>query len=184
MPRYRTRPTRLRRAVTSASLLLVRGIRHLCKTVRIGRPVPIEALVADPGQRRILEREVTRCLRQLHRALGPDFPVGLAVIVQQTVTTDRQLAGCFHIRHRPDGASGALVRLALHLDGRRRTIDEILATLADSCIGLADHSNQSGVLVPIDLAPPPVRSDPVATLRSDPLMPRSNGTIPRQRPVE
>lgn len=180
MPRYRNRPTRLRRAVAAAALPLVRAISHFCKVICIRRPIPVEVLFTDPNQRRTLEREVRRCLRQLHRALGPDFPVGLAVIVQHTVMTDHQLAGCFHIRHRTGGASGALVRLALQIDGRRRTIDEILATLADACVSLADPSSQPGVLVPIAAAmAQPVQSSPVASLRSDPLMPRSNGTIPR-----
>jgi len=182
MPRYRNRQTRLRRTVAAAALPLVRAISHFCKVICIRRPIPVEVLFTDPNQRRTLEREVRRCLRQLHRALGPDFPVGLAVIVQQTVATDHPVAVCFHVRHQTGSASGALVRLALQIDGRRSTIDEILAALADACVSLADHWNQSGVLVPVAAATPqPVQSDPLASLRSDPLMPRSNGTVPHQR---
>lgn len=182
MPRYRTRPSRLRRAATVVTALLVRAVHHVCKSICIHRPTVVEALLGDPAQRCTLEREVRRCLRQLHRALGPDFPVGLAVIVQQTVATDHQVAVCFHIRHQTGRASGSLVRLALQIDGRRRTIDEILAALADACVSLADPSSQPGVLVPVAAAtPPPVQSDPLASLRSDPLTSRSNGTVPHQR---
>lgn len=141
------------------------------------RPVPVEVLVADGARRRALERELRRGLRRLRGALGAPLPVDLAVVVQQVLVTDRQLAGCYQLGLRPDGSRFALARLALQVNGRSLSTDELLAALADVLIGLTvEQCGGSSVLVPIDLEPwsgaPATEAPHLTTLRPDPLAPQ------------
>jgi hypothetical protein len=151
--------------------------------------VPVEVFVADVARRRVLERELRHALRRLQRALGAPLPAGVAVVVQQVIVTDRQLAGCYQVGRRPDGTQFALVRLALQANGRRHSTDDLLAALAEQCIGLAlQHGGGPSVLVPVELeipqvAPPPPRTPAdvrrVSGLRPDPLAPHAvAGGIP------
>ena len=136
--------------------------------------IAVEVLLADRARRRAVERHVRATLCRLRRVLGSQFPSEAAVIVQQVVVTERQLAGCYQISHEHDGTRIALIRLALEVDGRPLTTDELLAVLAEQCIALAMQSAGPGLLVPIDLAPyrsddpgrpPALRPDPLATVR-------------------
>jgi hypothetical protein len=115
--------------------------------------IPVEVLLAERPRRRGVERQVHAALRQLRQVLGPRFPSDVAVIVQQIVVTERQLAGCYQISHQHDGTRIALIRLGLEIEGRPLTTDELLAVLAEQCIALAMQSAGPGLLVPIDLAP-------------------------------
>jgi hypothetical protein len=134
----------------------------------------VEVLVADRTRRRIAERELRRGLHRLQRALGAPLPVELAIVVQQVIVTDRQLAGCYQVGQRPNGSRFALMRLALQVNGRRLTTDELLAALAEQYIGLATQECTS-TLVPIDFEPgPPAESRRLAALRPDPLAPHAN----------
>ena len=141
------------------------------------RGIPIEVLVVDRSRRRALERDLRAGLKRLRHALGVSFPVDTAVIVQQVITTDRQLAGCYQVGQRPDGGHFALIRLALQVNGRVLTADELLATLAEQCIGIA--TQQSGgvsVVIPIELEPlPPPEEHRLPAPRPDPLAPHANG---------
>src|SRR5207249_9588623 len=74
------------------------------------RPVPVEVLITDPSKRRSIERELRSGLRRLRRALGAPLPAELAVVVQQVIKAERQLAGCYQVGQRPDGTRFALVR--------------------------------------------------------------------------
>ena len=132
--------------------------------------VPIEVLIADRQRRITLKRELDRGLRRFQRVLGDTLPPHLAVLAQQVIATDRQLAGCYQVGQRPDGSCFALIRLALQVNWRRLSTDELLAALADACIGLANQSGAAGVVVPIDLpASEPSTASSLHTLRSDPL---------------
>lgn len=156
-----------------------RLIRHMLSglwAAAHGQPYcpPVEVLLAERARRRGVERHVRAALHRMRRALGPRFPSDAAVIVQQFVVTDRQLAGCYQISRHPDGTRIALIRLALQIDGRLLTTDELLAVLAEQCIALAMQSAGPGLLVPIDLVPsrsddpgrpPALRPDPLATVR-------------------
>ncbi|MFN8632904.1 MAG: hypothetical protein U0893_03550 [Chloroflexota bacterium] len=134
------------------------------------RPVPMEVLVKNRSRRRAIERDLQSGLRRLRRALGTQFPTGIAVLVQQVITTDRQLAGCYQLARCPDGADLALIRLALQVDGRDLAIDEMLSVLAEQCIGLAvNQAGTGGVLIPIELEP--ARRHKSEHLRPDPLRP-------------
>jgi hypothetical protein len=158
------------------------GLRRAWQAVcRWRRPVPVEVLVVDRTRRRMLEQELRRGLHRLQRALGAPLPAGLAIIVQQIIATDRQLPGCYQVGQRPDGSRFALVRLALQVNGRRLTTEELLAALAEQCIGLASRDSVSA-LVPIDFEPgPPAESRRLTTLRPDPLAPHPNGAARGQR---
>lgn len=137
------------------------------------RTVPIEVLVKHRAQRRTIERDLQSGLRRLRRALGEQFPSGVTVVVQQVICAERQLAGCYQLAHRPEGSGFALIRLALQVDERQLSTDEILSVLAEQCIGLAVHqSGGTGVLVPIELGPAR-RTDGgrLDALRPDPLTP-------------
>lgn len=137
------------------------------------RAIPIEVLVKNRAQRRTIERDLQSGLHRLRRALGEQFPVGVTVVVQQVICTERQLAGCYQLAHRPEGPGFALIRLALQVDARQLSTDEILSVLAEQCIGLAVHqSGGAGVLVPIELGTAR-RTDGgrLDALRPDPLAP-------------
>ena len=149
------------------------------------RAVPVEVLVKHRAQRRTIERDLQSGLRRLRRALGEQFPSGVTVVVQQVICAERQLAGCYQLAHCPEGSGFALIRLALQVDERQLSTDEILSVLAEQCIGLAVHqSGGAGVLVPIELGPAR-RTDGrhLDALRPDPLLPApaSSDASGRQR---
>lgn len=157
--------------------------RRICRAYRPGRRVvPVEILIADQTRRRALERELRTAFGRLQRAFGVPLPTETAVIVQQAVWTDRQLAGCSHVGQRPDGARFAWIRLALQVNGRRLSTDEVLAALAEQYIGLATQlSGNPTVLVPVEFEPArPAEGGHSATLQRDPLVPRSH-RAPGQR---
>ncbi|HVC35563.1 MAG TPA: hypothetical protein VNL16_18800 [Chloroflexota bacterium] len=166
------------RWLAASRVWLLSALGRTWQRIRESRQtVPVEVLVADRTRRRALERELRWGLGRLRRALGAPLPPELTVLVQQIISTDRQLAGCYQLGQRTDGTRFALVRLALQVDGRCLTSDELLAVLAEQLIGLATQQS-TGVLVPIDLAPGvPPESRSALVLRPDPLTPRTNGTI-------
>ena len=152
----------------------LRPVLHLIRRAwrRHGR-VPVAVVVADRAQRRSLERELRAALSRLERVLGRPWPADTAIIVQKVVCTDRQLAGCSQIGQRPDGARFVLIRLALQVNGRRLSTDELLAALVEQCVGVALRSGGPCVLVPFDLEPSEQtgRAGRPAALRPDPLAP-------------
>lgn len=137
---------------------------------------PVEVLIAGPMRRRRLERALRQGLQRLERALGEAWSTEIAVIVQQVITTDHQLAGCYQIGQRPDGGCFALIRLALEVDGRQLSTDELLSVLAEAWIGIVtQQGGGSSVLVPVELAPVQHETRNITTLRPDPLAPQPNG---------
>lgn len=157
-------------------LRLADGMRRAWCRLSRRRGIPIEVLVVDRARRRTLEREIRRGLARLRHALGDVFPTDTAVIVQQVLAAEHPVAGCYQVGQRPDGRPFALIRLALQVNGRALTLDELLATLAEQCIGIA--TQQSGglsVVVPVEWAPAPeVENHRIAPPR-DPLAPAANG---------
>ncbi|MCC6176197.1 MAG: hypothetical protein IT305_12900 [Chloroflexi bacterium] len=142
------------------------------------RAIPMEVLVKNRAQRRTIERDLQSGMRRLRRTLGAQFPTGAAVLVQQVICTDRQLAGCYQMARRPDGPDLALIRLALQVDGRQLLMDEMLSVLAEQCIGLAVHqTGGAGVLIPVELEAARRTEDRrVDALRADPLAPATTPT--------
>ena len=141
--------------------------------------IPIEVLVANPTRRRRFERKLRVGLRQLQRALGELPPGEIAILVQQVITTDRQLAGCCHFTHGSRGTPSALWRLALQVNGRRLDTDDLLAVLAEQWIALTNQQSDPSVLVPVDFEPQAaIPGEPPPTLRPDPFMPHGDGAYP------
>jgi len=178
MPRRQPRPTRgarwlraLHGCVTTVAHWLWRrlGFRQ--------RRIPVEVLIADRNRRRTLERELHAGINRLQRVLGIPLPPHVAVVVQQVIRTDRQLAGCYQVSS-AGGVRCSLIRLALEVNGKRLTIDELLAALAEQCIGLTtQESGGTAVVVPVEFEPvePPAearlrafRPDPLAAQTGDP----------------
>ena len=177
------RLARWTRRIGGAGVRCIGAVRRGWQALRRWRQsIPVEILVTDRAQRRRLHRDLRIGLRRLERALGGSFPTDVAVVVQQVICTDRQLAGCYQVGHQPGGGSFALIRLALQVDGRRLETDELLAALAEQCIGLALHgSGGTGVLVPIELEPArPAEDGCPSALRPDPLAPTPDGRGVRQ----
>jgi hypothetical protein len=184
-PMSRRRSKRLvagRRWLADARSRWAAGLRRAWQAIcRWRRPVPVEVLIVDRTRRRMLEQELLRGLHRLQRVLGAPLPAGLAIVIQQVIATDRQLAGCYQVGQRPDGNRFALVRLALQVNGRRLTTDELLSALAEQYVGLAMRES-AGALVPIDLEPgPPAESRRLTALRPDPLAPHSNSAACGER---
>jgi hypothetical protein len=164
-------------SVAAASLARSAGA-NVSSLLRSRRGIAVEVVIADAPRRRAIASEVRRAHDQLRRALGSDLPADLVVVVQQTVMTDHPLAGCFQTHRRADGSRALIVRLALQVEGRRLSLDDVLAALADACVGIVAQSSGSSVLVPVG----PAAARPAATaltsaIGPDPLAPRQNGTI-------
>ena len=142
---------------------------------------PLVVMVADRSQRRSLEREIGRGLRRLKLALGPAALNHVTVVVQHTIATDHQVAGCYHIGKHADGSSFTLVRLALNVNDRALSIDEILATLTEQCVSLAvQQGGGMSVIVPVELDAPSRPAKPVLPASGDPLTSSTNGHTPIQ----
>ena len=143
------------------------------------RPVPIVVMVADATQRATLECEVRSGLRCLERVLGRATFTNLTVVVQHTIHLDHSVAGCTHVGQRADGSTFALVRLALRVDGRDLSLDEVLSIMTEQCIGLAiQQAGGMSVVVPVEwttTAAPTCGAPPTAR---DPLAPSPNGHAP------
>jgi hypothetical protein len=119
------------------------------------RGVAIEVLSTNLQRRRTLERELRSAVRRLRRTVGTPPLDGLAVVAQQVLGSHRPLAGCTQITHAADGASFALIRLALVANDRPLSADDVLAALAEQWIGLVgQRAVGASVLVPIEFAPP------------------------------
>jgi hypothetical protein len=163
----RALPAALRRRGAAVAGRVLRALRR--------RRVRVEVLVADSARRRALDREVRGGLRRLEHVLGTPLPREAAILVQQVLPGERPLAGCFQTGLRPDGRRYARIRLALEVEGRPLSTDELLAILAEQCVGLADQENSRTVLVPVELPPAPPagagRPQPPRAFRPDPLAP-------------
>jgi hypothetical protein len=131
---------------------------HVIDTVRFGweairyrhNQVPLEVLVASCSRRRKIERELRAGVRQLQHILGPPSLVEIAIVVQQVITMDRQLAGCYQVRQRPDGSQSALLRVALEVNHTRLSSDELLAVVAEQWIAITNLHCGPSLLVPIE----------------------------------
>jgi predicted protein tyrosine phosphatase len=154
-----------------------RALKHtagVVKTRLLPRRIRVEVVIVDKPHRQALQRQLAAGLRQLRRLL-PDQP-DIAVLVQQVIPLERQRAGCCEVATGPDGRRLALIRLALEVNGHRLSADEVLAALAEQCLGLARQHAQATAVVPVDLDPgdPPAGGGVAARppdLPPDPLAP-------------
>ncbi|MDQ2741134.1 MAG: hypothetical protein M3Z66_02365 [Chloroflexota bacterium] len=136
--------------------------------------VPVEVLISGPWRRWLVARRLRTSVRRLQHILPLPPTLDVAVVVQTAIMAERQLPGCYQISQHPDGSRFALIRLALQVDYRHLTTDEILAVLAEQYIALTMHADGPSVLVPIDLGAAGHR-DPVHGIRlpCDPLVARN-----------
>ncbi|MFN8472794.1 MAG: hypothetical protein U0822_11445 [Anaerolineae bacterium] len=139
------------------------------------RTLPVVVLIADKVQRCALERQLGAGLRQLEQVVRMPRDADVAVIVQHTLMTDHQLAGCYQVGQRDDGQPFALIRIALQVNGRVLSTDELLAVMAEQWIGLTTQQGGGlSVIVPIDLDPASTKATSQVVAR-DPLTPAING---------
>jgi len=171
------------------SAWLMTAASHVIRAARFGWEarwyrhdrVAIEVLVANGKRRRKIERELRAGLRQLQHVLGPPSLVEIAVVVQQVITMDRQLAGCYQLGQRPDGSQSALLRMALEVNHTRLSSDELLAVVAEQWIAIANLQDGPSLLVPIEYESGQTRPEKRApSLRPDPLMPDRHGVHPHR----
>ena len=171
------------------SAWLMTAASHVTGAVRFGREallyrgdqIPLEVLLTNGSRRRKIERELRAGLRQLQHVLGPPSRVGIAVVVQQVITMDRQLAGCYQLRQRPDGSRSALLRVALEVNHTRLSSDDLLAVLAEQWIAITNLQDVPSLLVPIDYESGQTNPEKLApSLRPDPLMPYRDGVHPHR----
>jgi len=158
-------------------------------TVRIGWEalryrddwIAIEVLVANGKRRRKIERELRAGLRQLQHVLGPPSLVEIAVVVQQVIMMDRQIAGCYQLGQRPDGSQSALLRVALEVNHTPLSSDDLLAVVAEQWIAITNLEDGPSLLVPIDYESGQTNPENHApSLRLDPLMPYRDGVHPHR----
>ncbi len=171
------------------SAWLTTAVSHATGSVRFGwearrhrhDQVSIEVLLTNGSRRRKIERELHAGLRQLQRVLGPPSLVEIAVVVQQVITMDRQLAGCYQVRQRPDGSHSALLRVALEVNHTRLSSDDLLAVVAEQWIAIANLQSGPSLLVPIDYESGQTQPEKLASsLQPDPLMPYRDGVHPHR----
>ena len=115
---------------------------------------PIEVVLADKTRRRSLKRELGRTVRRLQKVFGELLPTDVVVVVQQAIPASTELAGCCQLAQRPNRQRLALVRLALQVNGKRLSTDEVLAALTEQLVGLAlQQAPGIDIRVPIRLEP-------------------------------
>jgi hypothetical protein len=173
--RQRRRMDRWRQSIARLARRLGRGIARAWRALRGADAVPIVVLLVDPRRRRAIERELRAGLRQLRPVLGDALEGDFAIVVQQTIPADPHLAGCCQIGQRPDGARLTVLRLALRADGRTLGSDELLAVLAEQCVGLAAERSGPTALVPIELRSAEPAAGRPDRRPLDPLTPHPNG---------
>ena len=136
---------------------------------RLRRPGPTVIVDVRRRQARRLRREVARVARTYARALGAELPPGLLVVVQRVVYEGRQLNGLLQAFEMPNGNRRYVVHLALSINGRQVSEDELLAALRHQLSrALEDVVGKPVLSVALDLEVPRVRaSAPIVELRPD-----------------
>jgi hypothetical protein len=136
-------------------------------------------------QARRLRRDVARAARTYARALGVELPDGLLVVVQRVVHEDRQLNGLLQAFDAPDGDRRYVIHLALSVNGRPVSDDELLAALRHQLTrALEDAIGKPVLSVPLELEVPRVRAGAsVVELRPD-ARERPEGQARRAIPIE
>ncbi len=150
------------RAVAAARTAFVRLYRRL-------RPRgPAVIIDGRRRQARRLRRELARAARAYARTLGTELPPGLSIVVQRVVHEGRLLNGLLQA-FETAGVRRYVVHLALSVDGRQVSEDELLAALRHQLTrALEDAIGKPVLNVPLDLEVPRARAGPsVAELRPE-----------------
>jgi hypothetical protein len=147
------------------------AVRMTCWRAALTRLRPAPAVIVDVRRRqtRRLRREVARAARTYARALGAEIPPRLLVIVQRVVYEGRQLNALLQAFDASDGSRRYVLHLALSINGRQVSEDELLAALRHQLAHvLEDAVGKPALSVPLDLEVPRVRaSAPIVELRPD-----------------
>lgn len=107
--------------------LVRKTLARLCRRLRPDAPTVI--IDARRRQARRLRREIGRAARAYARALGAEPPEGLLVVIQRVVHDGRQLNGLLQAFEGADDKRRYVVHLALSVNGRQMSEDELLAAL-------------------------------------------------------
>ena len=168
----------LRRAVYCCWSAAVRLWRHL-------RRGPTVIIDARRRQARRLRREIARAARTYARALGVELPTGLLVVVQRVVHEGRQLNGLLQAFDAPDGDRRYVIHLALSVNGRPVSDDELLAALRHQLTrALEDAIGKPVLSVPLEMEMPRLRAGAsVVELRPE-ARERPEGHERRAMPIE
>lgn len=128
-------------STASAALIVLAAINrealsHAWWRWRHPHPVPVTIMVANPAERRHLERAIGAALRQLTDGQTAACPAS-AIVVQRLIWDGwggdggRQIHGCAQRPARFAADPRPRLCLALEVDGRALPVDEMLATLAE-----------------------------------------------------
>jgi hypothetical protein len=133
-----------------------------------------------------LRRALGRATRGYARALGADLPANLVIVAQRVVHEGGQLNGLFQAFKAEDGTQRHVVLLALSVNGRQVSEDELLAALRCGLTrALEDVIGKAVRSVAIDLEVPRARAGaPIAEFRPNghtPAAEPERGAIPIQR---
>ncbi len=151
-----------RRAVDLAR----RTVVPLYRRLRPGGPTVI--IDARRRQAQRLRRETARAARTYTRALGAELPPGLLVVIQRIVHEGRQLNALLQAFEGADGNRRYVVHLALSVNGRQVSEDELLAALRHQLTRAMEDAVGKAVLsVPLDLEVPRARATSVVELRPE-----------------
>lgn len=174
MRRRKTIWSRLLRSIQAAPSRLVHAcavVGATCWRAVVGRLRPAPTVIVDVRRRQAgrLRREVARAARTYARALGAEIPPRLLVVVQRVVYEGRQLNGLLQAFDAPNGSRRYVLHLALSINGRQVSEDELLAALRHQLAHvLEDAVGKPALNVPLDLEVPRLRaSAPIVQLRPD-----------------
>ena len=175
MTRRKTTWSRLVRSTRTATGRMVRACvagGTTCWRVavrRLRRPGPAVIVDVRRRQARRLRREVGRAARTYARALGAELPPRLLVVVQRVVYEGRQLNGLLQAFGMANGNRRYVVHLALSINGRQVSEDELLAALRHQLArALEDVVGKPVLSVALDLEVPRVHAGaPIVELRPD-----------------
>jgi len=137
-------------SVVLATALLVGALRIV--QARRPSPIPVVVLVGNQQVQGSLRRPLSRGVRRLSQLLGGDLPADLIVV--QEVLDGGTVRGCCCTLPRPDGSCATVIRLALRVDQRRLTTDELLAALADQCLVMLTGASRPEALRLLPASPP------------------------------
>ncbi len=130
---------------------------------------PTVIIDARRPQARRLRRAIASAARTYARALGAELPSELLVVVQRVVHEGRQLNGLLQAFEGGHGNRRYVVHLALFVNGRQVSEDELLAALRHQLTRtLEDGIGKPVLKVPLDLEVPRARAGtPVVELRPE-----------------
>jgi len=171
--RTKSRTVRLARRCVGFCRQLLRLAAACCWSLalRLWRHFRRPTVIIDARRRqaRKLRREIARAARTYAHALGVELPAGLLVVVQRVVHEGRQLNGLLQAFDAPDGDRRYVIHLALSVNGRAVSDDELLAALRHQLTrALEDVIGKPVLSVPLELELPRVRAGAsVVELRPD-----------------